>query len=180
MKESFVLIIYLLIITSLNGQDSDITVGSNVSGKVISILDGDTYDLLVDGNRTILIRMEGIDAPDRGMPFFNVAKQHLAELYFNKHVTIKVNDIDNYGRFISNTYLNDKKDLSQEMIKVGLAWHFKKYNSDPVLSRLEIEARNLKKGLWIDKKPIPPWTNRGLHWQGISTKDSFNIMDNQK
>ena len=41
--------------------------GNDISGKVISIIDGDTYDILVEGNKTIRIRMEGIDAPEKGI-----------------------------------------------------------------------------------------------------------------
>jgi micrococcal nuclease len=49
------------------------------------------------------------------------------------------------------------------MIKAGLAWHFKKYSSDETLANLEIEARNNKKGLWVDPRPIAPWEIRRLH-----------------
>jgi endonuclease YncB( thermonuclease family) len=66
------------------------------------------------------------------------------------------------------------------MIKVGLVWHFKKYNSDQELSEFEIEARNFRKGLWIDENPMSPWENRKLHRNGISTKDSFNIEENNR
>ena len=41
---------------------------------------------------------------------------------------------------------------------------------------LEIEARNARKGLWVDKHPMEPWRNRKLHRSGISTKDSFDIQ----
>ena len=72
--------------------------------------------------------------------------------------------------------MEDGTELSHEMIKAGLAWHYKKYNSDTVLSDLEIEAKELKKGLWVNENPMAPWTNRSLHRQGISTKDSFDIV----
>lgn len=64
------------------------------------------------------------------------------------------------------------------MIRAGFAWHFKKYSSDSDLSELEMEARNKKVGLWADDDPMPPWENRKLHRQGISTKDSFNTTEN--
>lgn len=43
------------------------------------------------------------------------------------------------------------------MIKQGMAWHYKKYSSDPVYAKLESEARNNRVGLWQDKNPIAPW-----------------------
>lgn len=124
--------------------------------------------------------MEGIDAPERGMPFYKVSKKHLSVLGFGKIVRIKINDTDSDGRFIAFTYLNDSTELSHEMIKAGLAWHFTKYNSDSVLVALEIKARELRIGLWVDESPMPPWRNRELHRNGISTKDSFNIKEAHK
>lgn len=164
--------------TSKSGKNHSLIKGSTVSGKVISIIDGDTYDALIQGNRTIRVRMEGIDAPEKGMPFYQKSKKYLAGLCFGKLVTIHITGIDKHERFLAYTYLEDGKELSQEMIKSGFAWHFKKYNSAFILSELEMEAKALRKGLWIDKNPMSPWENRRLHRNGISTKDSFNNEEN--
>lgn len=145
-----------------------------ISGKVIRILDGDTYDLLIDGSQIIRIRMEGIDAPEKGMPFYKVSKNYLGKLCFGKQVKFKYRGKDIHDRNLGFTYLDDGTELCHEMIRAGLAWHYKKYNSDEDLSSLEIEARNAKIGIWENDNPMPPWENRKLHRQGISTKDSFN------
>jgi endonuclease YncB( thermonuclease family) len=172
------LIVAISILCTCGISTSDLKPGDSISGKVISIIDGDTYDIILKGNRTIRIRMEGIDAPEKGMPFYKVSKKFLSDLCYNKNVSIYITGEDDYNRFLARTYLNKSTELGQEMIKAGFAWHFKKYSSDTILSRLEIEARNQKRGLWIDERPMAPWTNRSLHWQGISTKDSFNIKQN--
>lgn len=151
-----------------------------LSGKVIGILDGDTYDLLTPDKKTIRVRMAAIDAPERGMPFYNVSKQQLAKLCFGKMVTLKEDARDRYDRIVAFTYLADSTEVSAEMLKAGMAWHFKKYNSDPELAKLEVEARKAKRGLWIDKHPMEPWRNRKLHRSGISTKDSFDIKPGQR
>lgn len=142
--------------------------GSTVSGRVISIIDGDTYDLLIEGNRTLRIRMEGIDAPERGMPFYRVSRNFLSQLCYNEVVKVAITDIDDHDRYVAYSYLSDGRELGQEMIRAGLAWHFKRYNSDDILSELELEARTLKKGLWVDKDPMAPWTVRSLRRQGNS------------
>lgn len=171
--------------SSLNSVDDgkqNISSGKEVlatTGKVISILDGDTYDILLDGKRMIRIRMEGIDAPEKGMPFYRVAKKFLGDLCFEKNVRLEIHGKDNHERTLSFSYLEDGRELSHEMIKAGLAWHFKKYSSDTSLSNLEIEAHNLRIGLWKDNNPMPPWVNRRLHREGVSTKDSFNIKEDQ-
>ena len=177
-KKHGILFLLLFFISCNNISDDKIESGSN-QGKVISILDGDTYDILVEGNKTIRVRMEGIDAPEKGMPFYRVSKSYLGEMCFNKNVRLEVTGKDLHGRTLAFSYLDDGRELSHEMIKAGLAWHFKKYSTDTVLSNLEIMARNSKLGLWVDKNPMPPWENRRLHRDGISTKDSFNIKENE-
>lgn len=117
--------------------------------------------------------MDGIDAPEKGMPYYKVAKSYLGQLCFQKTIIFIKTDDDNHGRVVAKSFLEDGRELGQEMIKAGFAWHFKKYSSDTLLANLEIEAREQKIGLWSDTRPIPPWEIRKLHRQGISTIDSF-------
>jgi len=166
-----VLLFLFLFCTSCSGNGKKIiNIGSNaITGKVIHIIDGDTYDLLTAENKTIRVRMSGIDAPERGMAFYKVSKNFLGSLCNNKTVKLVKTDTDQYGRTVGFTYLEDGRELGHEMIKAGLAWHFKKYNSDKDLSDLEFEARKAKRGLWFEENPMAPWDNRKLHRQGIST-----------
>lgn len=150
-----------------------------ITGKIIHVLDGDTYDILIAGNKTVRVRMEGIDAPEKGMPFCNVAKKYLRDLCIQKTVKLKQTGTDQHGRTLGFTYLDDGRELSHEMLKAGLAWHYKKYNSDKDLVDLEIKAQNEKKGLWKDNNPLPPWEVRKLHREGISTKDQFKDNPNK-
>ena len=148
-----------------------------VSGQVIKVIDGDTYDLLLKDKTIIRVRMDGIDAPERGMSYSKKATQYLGELCKNQTVRIVKNNIDRYGRTISYSYLKDGRELSREMLKAGYAWHYKEYNSDPVFAALEEEARQAKRGLWKDKNPMVPWNIRKLHRQGISTKNMFETTE---
>jgi len=163
---------------STNGSSS--SAPEQITGKVIGIMDGDTYELLTPDKKTIRVRTAAIDAPEKGMPFYKVSKQYLAKLCFGKTVTLKEDARDQYDRIVAFTYLEDGREVSAEMLKAGMAWHFKKYNSNPELAKLEIEAREAKRGLWIDKHPMEPWRNRKLHRNGISTKDSFDIQPGQR
>lgn len=150
------------------------------SGKVVGIVDGDTYDILLTGNEAVRIRMAGIDAPEKGMPYYRKAKSYLSDLCFGKNVRLEIRAIDDRDRKVAFSYLDDGTELSHEMIKAGLAWHYKKYNDDSDLSELEIKARELRIGLWVDESPMPPWDNRELHRNGVSTKDSFDIKEGQQ
>lgn len=139
--------------------------------KVIGIIDGDTYDILKN-NKSERIRVDGIDAPEKGMPFYKVSKKHLSNLIYSKYIRIDFEKKDRYGRWVAKGYIDDS-DISEEMIKAGMAWHFKKYSDNEILSNLEIKARNLKLGLWQETTPVEPWEVRKLHKNGISTKERF-------
>ena len=165
-----------LVILILGCQSRDMQSGSlSTSGEVVRILDGDTYEILFEDSRTERIRMEGIDAPERGMPYYNVSKKYLGQLCFKETIQLDVHETDRYGRKIAFAYLPDGRELSHEMFKAGLAWHYTKYNSDRDMSLLEEGARQSRIGLWKDERPMAPWDNRRYHRNGISTKDSFNI-----
>ena len=132
---------------------------SEFYGKIVKIVDGDTYDLLV-GNTTMRIRMDGIDAPERGMPFYKVSKEYLGNLCNGQTLKIITIKIDRYKRFLANTYLENGCSVSVLMVKAGYAWHFKKYSNNGELSNAEVEAKLKRLGLWIDENPIPPWVWR--------------------
>jgi len=149
-----------------------------VSGKVVKIWDGDTYDLLLENNTTIRIRMEGIDAPEKGMPFGKKAKQYLGELCEGQIITTDTTKKESYKRFISFSYLKDGRELGQEMLKAGLAWHFTKYNSDEKLSALENSVKTNKVGLWVEQPYVlPPWIVRKLQKQGYKIQDIYKAQN---
>ena len=66
---------------------------------------------------------------------------------------------DRYGRLVARVRINGK-DVSLELVKAGLAWHYKEYSSDPTLSGAERQARAEGLGVWSLADPIPPWEQR--------------------
>jgi len=150
-----------------------------ISGCVVIFLDGDTYDLLLDDNTTIRVRMDGIDAPEKGMPFFRRHNNIGVNYVKTKQLNLK-GKLDHHNKTVSLSYMEDGRELSREMLKAGFAWHYKQYNSDSELAALEEEAREVKRGLWLDKNPMVPWENRKLHKQGVSTKDMYEITEDDE
>ena len=67
-----------------------------------------------------------------------------------------MNSKDRYGRPLGWVYY-ENTNLNKELLKAGLAWHFRRYSKDKELQALEDQARAEKLGLWQDKNPIPPW-----------------------
>jgi micrococcal nuclease len=151
--------LFVLFIVVACVDQSDSQVNLNATDTVVKIIDGDTYDVLIDGVQT-RIRMEGIDAPERGMDFYKKSKEYLGELCIGQQVKVVGDEKDRYGRLIAKTYLEDGREVGEEMVKAGMAWHFKKYSSDKTLNDLEILAREQRVGLWSMPEPIPPWEHR--------------------
>jgi len=130
------------------------------TGKVVGVADGDTISVLREG-RSVRIRLEGIDCPDKGQDFSQRAKQFTSELTFGKEVTVDVRDVDRYGRLVARVSVG-AQDVSVALVRAGLAWHFTKYSRDPVLAEAEQSARTAKRGLWGQGSPTPPWEFRRL------------------
>ena len=127
-------------------------------GKVIRILDGDTFEMLLSSRETVIVRMEGIDAPEKGMPFATASKNYLGQLCFQKQVRLDVSKRDRWKRPIARVYVDGSVvELGEQMIRAGMAWHFTKYSNSSSLDRAEREARVAKRGLWADPNPIAPW-----------------------
>jgi len=81
-------------------------------------------------------------------------------MVFGKEVTVQGYRLDRYGRTIGDVLLMDGTNLNRELVTAGLAWRYLKYSQDESLSVLEGEAREAKRGLWIDADPVPPWEFR--------------------
>ncbi len=128
------------------------------TAKVIRIIDGDTLEVLHQ-NKPVKVRLAHIDCPENkgSQPFGQQAKKNLSDLCFEQMVVILGEKMDRNGRIIAVVVNKSKQIVNLELVKQGLAWHFKKYSHNPVYAKLELEARRNKVGLWQDPKAIPPW-----------------------
>ena len=131
-------------------------------GRVVGVSDGDTVTILDAANKQTKIRLMGIDAPEKAQAFGARSKQSLSDLVFNKQVTVEFYKQDKYGRTIGKILVNGL-DTNLEQIKVGMAWHYKKYQKEQSVddrsfyADAEEAARTKKIGLWLDSNPMPPW-----------------------
>ena len=125
-------------------------------GTVVGITDGDTLKIVTPTMQQAKIRLAEIDTPERGQPFGTWAKLRLSDLVFGKPIAIKLVDIDRYDRIVGRIYVDDL-DVNAELVRIGAAWVYRKYATDPSLYDLEEEAREAKRGLWGQGTPIPPW-----------------------
>jgi len=146
-----------LILTLLTFIQCNISEEKGPSGKVVAISDGDTFTLLTNEKQQIKIRLYGIDTPEKKQPHGTAARQYLSELIFGQQVRYEVKDIDRYKRTIAIVFNESGQNVNEEMIRAGYAWHYKQYSDIPEWDLLEEEARQQKRGLWKDKRPVAPW-----------------------
>jgi len=138
---------------------------ATLQGKVIGVADGDTVTLLDDQKNQHIIRLQGIDAPEKAQAFGNKSKQSLHEMVHGKEVFVDVQKKDKYGRSVGKIMVN-QTDACLEQIKRGMAWHYKQYANEQspedrdVYAQAESTARAQSLGLWKDKSPTPPWAFR--------------------
>ena len=132
---------------------------ASLTGRVTRVADGDTLTILDAANAQHKIRFHGIDAPEKSQAFGQKSKLHLSSLVFGKDVRVKYKSRDKYGRILGTIYV-DGLDINLEMLRAGLAWHYKRFDSTPAYAAAEMEARQNRLGLWQDKNPINPYDFR--------------------
>lgn len=141
------------------------------TGKSVSLADGDTFTLLTADKKQYHIRLDGIDAPEKGMPYYKVAKQYLASLLLNQALSCELVQTDQYNRFVARVYIvreGKQVNVSEAMLAAGMAWHYARYNQEAHLATAAAAARKSRKGLWAEPKPTPPWVVRKYRRAGIS------------
>ncbi len=133
-----------------------------LTGKVVAVTDGDTIKVLDAGKVQHVVRLSGIDAPERTMPFGQRSKQNLSNLVYGKWVEVQGKKSDRYGRLVGKV-LVDGRDANLAQVEAGMAWHYKSYQREQpktdrhVYAEAEIKAAASRKGLWRDRHPVAPW-----------------------
>lgn len=128
-------------------------------GTVVKVIDGDTIDIL-EGRTKRRVRLYGIDAPEKGQPYNDKAREYLALLVAGKKVKVISKNKDRYGRIVGNIYLLDGTHVNATLLKAGYAWHFKRYAKEESFAQFEQQARKAKAGLWKETNPMAPWEFR--------------------
>ena len=161
---TLIYIFFTTLISSLNYGNLQGKFPQELAGKVIGVLDGDTIDILYQG-KALRIRLAHIDCPElrKKQPYGAAAKKFSSDLCFGKTVRIlHRNELDRSNRLIGEVITPEGKNLNQELVKAGLAWHFIKYSSRADYSHLEAQARKNRIGLWKEVNPVAPWNWRKL------------------
>ena len=85
------------------------------AGRVVGITDGDTISVMREG-RSVRVRLEGIDCPEKGQDSGQRAKQFTSDMAFAKDAVIEVRDVDRYGRLVARVNV-DGEDVSLALVR---------------------------------------------------------------
>jgi endonuclease YncB( thermonuclease family) len=138
---------------------------ADLHGTVIVVPDGDSLVVVDADRRQHRVRLAAIDAPEKGQPFANRSRDHLARWVLDRTVRVRWYKRDEYERLVGTVLLNET-DVNLEQLRAGYAWWYRQYAHEQSsvarrdYERAEREARRTRRGLWADERPVPPW-----HWR---------------
>jgi endonuclease YncB( thermonuclease family) len=148
---------------------------ADLLGRVVGVSDGDTITVLDSNHFDHRIRLAGIDAPEKGQPFGERAKQGLSRAVYGKDVRVEWDKRDKYGRLVAKVWVAPpgghcdeircpkSLDVGHEQLLVGLAWHYGTYEGEQSTAdrrsyaAAEKDARARRAGLWSEADPVAPW-----------------------
>jgi len=135
-----------------------------LSGTVSRVVDGDTLWLKTegDGEPPVVVRLEGIDAPESCQPGGSEATAALNALALGRGVTVRVAARDEHGRTVGKVF-DGEKDVGNRMVRDGMAWSTRyQYDRGPYVAE-ERMALALKRGLHAPGGAIQPREFRKRH-----------------
>ncbi|MFH2036262.1 MAG: thermonuclease family protein [Candidatus Zixiibacteriota bacterium] len=127
--------------------------------RVMRIIDGDTFEL--EGGD--LVRLIGIDSPERGEPYYDSARILLESIILNKNINLEYSQKrrDGYGRLLGYAYI-DSFFINGEIVRRGFAYVYLFRDNIRDTSQIygllnsQNNAINDRIGLWsIERNPEP-------------------------
>jgi endonuclease YncB( thermonuclease family) len=148
-------------------------------GVSLDVQDGDSFVAMRDDGTRLRVRINGIDAPERGQPFADRSRQHLRGLLRDTRIRVEAVKLDRFDRVVARVWrlqtVDGPHDIGLAQIEAGLAWHFTRYRADQTAeqaaayARAERAARQARVGLWLDEAPQAPWAFRATQRRDEST-----------
>lgn len=139
------------------GGDTTTTTTIRQPARVVRVVDGDTYEVRYGGRRH-MVRMIGIDTPERGECYYDLATRNLRRALPRGTRVLLVSDRtqdrrDRYGRLLRYTMrTRDHKDINRAQVWKGSARVYV-HGGNPFLRtssyrRAQTDAQAAARGLW--------------------------------
>lgn len=150
-----------------------------ITGTVSRVVDGDTLWLKTegDGEPPVVVRLEGIDAPESCQVGGAEATAALNALALGRSVTVRVAARDEHGRIVGRVF-DGEKDIGDRLVRDGMAWSSRyQYDRGPYVAE-ERMALALKRGLHAPGGAIQPRDFRKQHGpcEGVSPKPAASSL----
>jgi endonuclease YncB( thermonuclease family) len=136
----------------------------SIRGRVVSVDDGDTCTVLDESGRRHHVSLYGVDAPEKGQPYWSHAKESLSGKIYGKDVRFDPVEVDSEGRNCGRVYVGDRH-INVDQVREGYGWHHAEHENVREFAAAEREAREHHRGLWNDRQPTEPWKYRQVHRQ---------------
>jgi endonuclease YncB( thermonuclease family) len=150
-------LILFIVVSVVSGS---VVAGSDtLSGRVNTVIDGNTLEFVSENNELHKVQLSGIDSPELGQEFGDKAKAHLEQIILHKNVTVTITGKDRWGNYLATVWIDGNVDVRVELLKAGLAWTAER-NPLPELEAIKEEARQDERGLWKQESPTAPWVYR--------------------
>lgn len=104
------------------------------------VIDGDT--IIIKGTR---LRLAGIDAPELEDRYGVSAKRAMIGLCKGKSIRAVTDGAQSYERLVATCYLPDGRDLSAELVKLGLALDWSSFSRGKYR---DLEPEGIRQKLW--------------------------------
>ena len=114
--------------------------GEVVSGRVATVIDGNTIEVKLDDNETYKIMLHGIDCPELAQAYGEKAKQFLEKILLDKSVSVELKGKDRWGTRLGVILIDGELDPRLELLKAGLAWTAE-VSPNPAFEGLKERAR---------------------------------------
>jgi len=145
-----------------DGFDADAGDAVETNAFVTHVVDGDTFDVRLDGGEEARVRLLGVNTPETVDPRKPVecfgkeasafAKAVLNEKRVRLEADPQADERDKYGRLLRNVILEDGTDFNAELVASGYAYAYTFFPLDPLRKReiiaLEKQAKAEGVGLW--------------------------------
>lgn len=131
---------------------------------LVRVVDGDTILIRTSNLPRIVVRLAGIDAPEKDQEFGGEAAKFLENLIGSVDIGIIPVDIDDDGRIIGIVFV-DEYTANIEIVRGGMAWadersreQYNRWSDFSQLIGAHHQAKSAGKGIWCAKcSPTPPW-----------------------
>lgn len=133
-----------------------------ISGQVIGIVDGDTLVFVDVKNQQHMIRLAGIDAPEKEQNFGQRARTSLSAMSADQKATADCRKRGPNRHEICVVTVGGK-DLGLEQVRAGMAWRYRQDIAQQTAQeranyqQAEFDAKIHRLGLWTGVNPTPPW-----------------------